>query len=415
MSEFKVKTSLREVDCTKYEPIVKHPYVTRLNNISQLSYVDKIYRGAKHSRLDHSIFVYHFTDEIGKHLVKKGCIDGYEKTNSEIASMLHDIGHGPKAHAFEFVSEELEKLKGKKYNHKIKAVKLIDSEKKDRDGRTLGKCIEECGGDVELVKELILKKNPLCQIRSHNTLGADKTGFMLLDSNRTFYYTAFPFLLDIFPKYFFDGENLGLEDEEKIPQIKVLQAAYQDMYINVYFHPRVRFYERLFERAIQEVVENNIASTEKLWGLEEFEVENLLKNNERTSKLFAKIENEEMDEKVVSISYDPENEKEFKNLVNFYSNPLNLTKAEKMIAEEFNCKNHQIICNLRVIPERIIPEDVYIFSLDKSIFEIRPTFYQSLVEEANLHTSINLFKEPKVKLNERRCKEILTNEIPKIR
>ncbi len=238
---------------------------------------------------------------------------------------------------------------------------------------------------------------------------------MLLDSNRTFYYTAFPFLLDIFPKYFFDGEKLGLEDEEKIPRIKVLQAAYQDMYINVYFHPSVRFYERLFEKSIQEVVESNMASTEELWELEEFEVENLLKNNEKTGKLFAKIEKEEIDEKVLSISYDSKNKKEFKSLVNFYSNPLNLTKAEKMIVEEFNCKNHQITCNLRVIPERIIPEDVHIFSLNKSIFQIRPKFYQGLVEEADLHTHINLFKEPKIKLNKERCKEILIEEVPKIR
>jgi len=412
--EFKVKTSLREVDCTRYEPIVRHPYVTRLNDVSQLSFVDKVYRGAKHSRLDHSIFVFHFTNEITNHLLKKGCITEDEKENTEISSILHDIGHGPKAHAFEFVAEELEKIKGREYNHKIKANELIESEKRDRNGRTLKECIEECGGDVEVVKEIILKKNPLSQITSHNTLGADKTGFMLLDSNRTFYFTALPFILDIFPEYFFDGNKLGLDSEEKIPQIKVLQAAYQDMYINVYFNPSVRFYERLFEKAIQEIIESNAASTEELWELGEFEVENLLKKNERTNKLFVKIENEKMDEKVLSVNYDTEDEKKFKSIINFYSNPLHLSEAERMIAEEFKCKQEQITCNLTVIPERIIPEDVYIFSLGKSVFEIRPTFYKSLIEEANLRTNINLFKEAKIDVNKERCEEILIDEVPRI-
>jgi HD superfamily phosphohydrolase len=77
-----VNTSLRKVDCTQYESIIRHPLFTRLNEVSQLSFVDKVYRGAKHSRFDHSVFVFHFADEITNHLVKKDCISKRDKKNT---------------------------------------------------------------------------------------------------------------------------------------------------------------------------------------------------------------------------------------------------------------------------------------------------------------------------------------------
>jgi HD superfamily phosphohydrolase len=137
VSRHTVITSLREVDCSKYGPIVKHPHVLRLNDVDQLSFVDKVYRGAKHSRYDHSIFVYHFTDEITNHLQEKACINPEEKTNTEIAAILHDLRHPPYSHASGFLVEALGKERGETIDHKIKALELIEDEKKDREGRTL--------------------------------------------------------------------------------------------------------------------------------------------------------------------------------------------------------------------------------------------------------------------------------------
>lgn len=408
------KTSLREVDCTRYAPIFQHPLLTRLNYVTQLSFVDTEFRGAKHSRRDHTSFVFHFADEITNHLHAKECISKEDKENIKIASAVHDIGHMPYSHASASVVEELERIAGVSIDHKTRAVDLIESDKKDRKGRTLKQCIEECGGDVKTVEDIVLKKNPLSQVISHNTLGADKTGYVLLDSNRTFYSESLPFLLDIFSHYFFDGSKLGLEDEEKVPQIRVLQTTYQDMYINVYFHPKVRFYERLFEKSIQEAVEGGIVSVKELWNLEEHDVDRMLKSNEETSKLFEKIRREEMDEKVLSLRYDTKNKKDFDRVVSLCSNPLNLSKLEKRIAEESRCDSDQITCSLTVIPNRIIPEDVFVFDWGRSVFETFPKYYESLIENANFYTRVNLFKEPELKLNKKKCEKIIIEESKKI-
>ncbi|MEM5778434.1 MAG: HD domain-containing protein [Candidatus Aenigmatarchaeota archaeon] len=406
MNDYIIKTSLREVDCTSYKPIVKHPCFQRLKRIKQLSFVNTEYVGAEHTRYDHSCVVKHFTDEITSHLLRKGCIDRGDRENLRIASLLHDIGHPPNAHATEFVLEAIKKKEGKEFDHKQRAVEIIE---RDKDLRN---AIENCGGDVETVEQIILKKNHLSPIISHNTLGADKTGYTLLDSNRTNYsWPEMPFFLDTFRKYFFDGKVLGIEDKEKENQIKALQSFYQAMYTDVYFHPKVRFFERQFERAVQTAVEDNVITTEKLCDIEEFELNYLLNNNKKTKTFLERILKEEMGEYVTSVTYDPTNEVKSKSIFNFYSNPLNLTKAELAIANEFVCKPEEVSCILRAIPNRIIPEDVFIFSERKSIFEIDLPHQQSLINSANQSTFISIYKDPRIKIDDKICKEIITEQV----
>ena len=407
-----IRTSLREVDCTSYKPIVNHPCFKRLKYVKQLSFVNTEYIGAEHTRYDHTGVVKHFTDEITGHLLRKGCIVRKERENLKIASLLHDIGHPPNAHATEFVLEAIEKKNERNFDHKSRAIELIEGEKKDKEGRNLRKCIKECGGDVETVEQIILKQNPLSPVISHNTLGADKTGYTLLDASKTNYsWPQMPFFLDTFRKYFFDGKILGIEDKEKENQVKALQSFYQAMYTDVYFHPKVRYFERQFERAVQTAVENNLITTEKLCDVEEFELNHLLKNNRKTRTFFEKIQNEEMGDHVTRMGYDSADERRFEVIVDHYSNPLNLTKAELAIAKEFNCRPEQVSCVLRAIPSRIIPEDVFVFSESKSVFERDPPFQQSLVNSANQSTFISIYKDPGIKIDSRICREIITEQV----
>lgn len=413
MDECIIRTSLREVDCTSYRPVVEFPCFRRLKYVKQLSFVNTEYAGAEHTRYDHSGVVKHFTDEITGHLLRKGCINRKDRENLRIASLLHDIGHPPDAHAAEFVIEALEKKRGKKFDHKLRAVELIESDNaEDNKGRTLRRCIEDCGGDVEAVEQIILKKSPLSPIISHNTLGADKTGYTLLDSNRTNYsWPEMPFFLDTFRKYFFDGKVLGIEDREKENQIKALQSFYQAMYTDVYFHPKVRYFERQFERAVQTAVEDNLITTERLYSTEEFELNHLLNSNRRTRTFLKRIQNEEMGNLAARMTYDPSDEVRFNVVIDHYSNPLNLTKVESSIANEFRLQPKEVSCVLRAIPSRIIPEDVSIFSEKKSIFEIDPPHQQSLINTANQSTFISVYKDPEIKIDSRICKEIIAEQV----
>jgi HD superfamily phosphohydrolase len=74
----------------------------RLRRIRQLGFSDLVYPGATHSRLAHSIGVYH----TARHLVQVieeqvPAVDPHRRRVVLLAALLHDVGHGPFSHAFE--------------------------------------------------------------------------------------------------------------------------------------------------------------------------------------------------------------------------------------------------------------------------------------------------------------------------
>src|SRR6266478_6420176 len=74
----------------------------RLRRIRQLGFSDLVYPGATHSRLAHSIGVYH----TARHLVRLieeqvPEVDPHRRRVVLLAALLHDVGHGPFSHAFE--------------------------------------------------------------------------------------------------------------------------------------------------------------------------------------------------------------------------------------------------------------------------------------------------------------------------
>jgi len=178
--------------------------------------------------------------------------------------------------------------------------------------------------------------------------------------------------------------------------------------LNVYFHSTVRYYVRLFQKGIQTILENGDLSTEELWNIEEFEIKTILKKNEKTKEIFMKIQNEDLEEKLFSISWE---EDKFKDVLPFYTNPLNLSIAEREISKEFDFDESRVICTLSIIPGRAIPEDVYIFSDKKTIFEKYPTHHANLIETEKSYTFINLYG-PNT-LPKEGCKKIILDEVPR--
>ncbi len=75
--------------------LVETPEVQRLRRIRQLGFSNLVYPGANHTRFEHSLGTYH----LAKQLVKY--VDESRRDELLVASLLHDIGHGPFSHATE--------------------------------------------------------------------------------------------------------------------------------------------------------------------------------------------------------------------------------------------------------------------------------------------------------------------------
>ncbi len=77
----------------------------RLNDISQLGLVSKIYPGARHTRFEHALGVYHnalrYLRQLSKDQRFQQIVDSRSAELLIVASLLHDLGHWPFCHPIE--------------------------------------------------------------------------------------------------------------------------------------------------------------------------------------------------------------------------------------------------------------------------------------------------------------------------
>lgn len=82
--------------------LISHPFFQRLRHIRQLGLTDFVYPGAMHSRFQHALGAMHLMEHVLESLRQKGTVISDEEFEaSQIAILLHDIGHGPFSHALE--------------------------------------------------------------------------------------------------------------------------------------------------------------------------------------------------------------------------------------------------------------------------------------------------------------------------
>ncbi|WP_417847470.1 HD domain-containing protein [Thalassoglobus sp.] len=77
----------------------------RLNDISQLGLVSKVYPGARHTRFEHALGVYHnalrYLQQLCKDERFQKIVDPHSAELLIVASLLHDLGHWPFCHPIE--------------------------------------------------------------------------------------------------------------------------------------------------------------------------------------------------------------------------------------------------------------------------------------------------------------------------
>jgi HD superfamily phosphohydrolase len=82
--------------------LIEHPWFQRLRHIRQLGLAELVYPGALHTRFQHALGAMHLMSRVMETLRGKGVeISREEAEASQVAVLLHDIGHGPFSHTLE--------------------------------------------------------------------------------------------------------------------------------------------------------------------------------------------------------------------------------------------------------------------------------------------------------------------------
>jgi len=257
----------------KVKLIINHPWFQRLKDIRQLGLAYLVYPGAMHTRLEHSLGVYHKTidylnallaDEYNQYLRMN--LDKYKMKVLILSALLHDIGHYPFAHSFEDISKE--------FSHLGFTLKFIDgtiielaaklAELDDSYEMNFDKIIsDEWGVDYRDVKSVLNRGDraefledfvrDIFNYILDSPIDADKIDYIMRDSlhvgvsyGKFFDYSRFLQGVTIHEK---KNDRIVILEKAKVPVEMLLMIRYA-MYKDIYRHHAVRVAESMLNHAV---------------------------------------------------------------------------------------------------------------------------------------------------------------------
>jgi HD superfamily phosphohydrolase len=215
--------------------------VQRLRGIKQLSIASMVYPGGEHTRFSHSLGAMHVAGQIADSLKKSVEISEDEWQLVRLASLLHDIGHGPFSHSYEELI--VQKLG---INHEQMGARIVKESE-------LADALKESGYRPDEIIELAFGKRTggktyLHQITA-SQVDADKLDFLVRDS----YYTGVEYgRIDInrlIQAMDVCGEDIAI-DLKALYALEAFMIARYEMFLAVYYHHAVRAAEILLHKAM---------------------------------------------------------------------------------------------------------------------------------------------------------------------
>ena len=229
----------------------------RLRNITQLGYVHLVYPGARHSRFEHSLGVYHLAKQFMVRLLSSQPpleLDAEDVRVFLAATLLHDIGHYPFSHTLEELTPFFDL-------HEARARRLIE----DPEGNISRILAQQLRVDPVRVANVIDYENQSVDIPPRDlllanilsgTLDPDKIDYLLRDSM----FCGVPFGESVnrdrlIASIKFDPSRMRLGITSKgVSAVESLVFTNYLMYRNVYWHHTVRSASAMFKRSVQDVL-----------------------------------------------------------------------------------------------------------------------------------------------------------------
>ncbi|WXG40678.1 MAG: HD domain-containing protein [Candidatus Freyarchaeum deiterrae] len=270
--------------------------VQRLRRIRQLAGSEYVYPAGVHTRFEHSLGTMYLAEQLLNSLAQKVEIDPLEITMAKIASLLHDVGHGPYSHIFEaLLLRHLEKTHEDFTSWMIRNSELND-------------IISTLGLDTEKIARLAVgkleEKNRLFldQIIS-SAVDVDKFDYCLRDS----YHTGGDFgSIDIFRLiYTMDllDENLAV-NLNSISTLETFFVARLELFKTIYFHKASRAAQIMLETAMEKANEQlefmNFESVYDYLKLDDYTMWTMLEQCEASKEIINCLKNR----KLLKVAYE---------------------------------------------------------------------------------------------------------------
>ncbi len=209
--------------------IIDTPIFQRLRRIRQLAGAHLVYPGAQHSRFEHSLGTMHIANQAAIVLKEKGFLDSNDVENIRMASLLHDIGHGPFSHLFEEVLQKKKKISHEEIGERL----ILKTE--------IGDLITKYGYDKKFLSKLAFgnsKYQFMNEIISGG-LSSDMMDYLLRDGYFTGAEHAKVDFMRIINSLDVHNKKLSL-DKSALNSFESMMISRYQMFKAVYFHKTVR-------------------------------------------------------------------------------------------------------------------------------------------------------------------------------
>ncbi|MEM0202616.1 MAG: HD domain-containing protein [Archaeoglobaceae archaeon] len=292
--------------------IIETPQFQRLRGVKQLGFANLVYPGANHTRFEHSIGAMHLAKVLAEKL----------KLGEEvvISALLHDIAHFPFSHSGE----------GLLKNHAMRHENVELAIKGE-----LREVISELGFSVKEIKKLVSGEveSIVC-----GDVDVDRMDYLVRDSHYTGVAYGIVDLPRLIEKIKFS--NGVVVEEGGIRAVESLLISRFLMYPAVYRHHVCRIATKMFERAMERIIERGV-KIETILEMNDCEAMFLLKEYELD--FYSMIRNRKLFKRAVYVGRESVDLREVMK--------MNERRAEKKIAEMAGVDEKYVIVDIPEIEE----------------------------------------------------------------
>ncbi|MCD6455747.1 MAG: HD domain-containing protein, partial [Methanophagales archaeon] len=236
----------------------------RLRRIRQLGFSYLVYPGANHTRFEHSLGVYHLICLLLDRLE----VAKEEEQELIVASLIHDIGHGPYSHVTEPVIKKItgnshEDLKDIIFKQEVEEEAKVEAES----AKTIAEVLDELSLDKQKIAGYIKGERRAEYEEGERDLSkvlngeidVDKMDYLVRDS----YYTGVAYgVVDnirIIQGLDFVGGKVVITEKGILPAEYLLFSRFL-MYPTVYKHHTSRIAQLMFSKALEYFIESKSES-----------------------------------------------------------------------------------------------------------------------------------------------------------
>jgi uncharacterized protein len=200
--------------------LIDTPPMQRLRGVKQLGLTDLVYPSAVHTRFSHSIGAMHVAGMMAGQLP----LDKDDARIARLCLLLHDIGHGPFSHLFDFICDQ---STGTEFQHEQLGWEVIKGS---------DEIMTALGDDADRVLAELSPSRSIVHDIVSGGIDADKLDYLRRDSHFAgVNYGRFDFDRILWTLDTDGGHHIAIQ-EKGMDSIEGLRLARQQMHLQVYTH-----------------------------------------------------------------------------------------------------------------------------------------------------------------------------------